>query len=52
MSAWCSIATYLPGRGRRPIMKGRGLDQWLTLHLVSVWVYHLPKRESGRHNLW
>ncbi|PNT78263.1 hypothetical protein BRADI_1g76413v3 [Brachypodium distachyon] len=47
-----NLATYLPGRGRRPIMKGRGLDQWLTLHWVRALVYHLPKWESGRHNLW
>lgn len=49
---WCNVPTYLPGRGRRPIKKGRGLDQWLALHLVSALVYHLPKWESGRHNLW
>ncbi|KAG2654064.1 hypothetical protein PVAP13_1NG538219 [Panicum virgatum] len=32
-------------------MKAHGLDQWLTLHLVGALVYHLPKWESGRHNL-
>ncbi|KAF7097106.1 hypothetical protein CFC21_098960 [Triticum aestivum] len=52
MMARCFVARYLPGRGRRAINKARGLDQWLTLHLVSALVYHLPKRENGRRNLW
>ncbi|KAF7081059.1 LOW QUALITY PROTEIN: hypothetical protein CFC21_085037 [Triticum aestivum] len=43
--------TYLPGRGRRPIKKGHGLDQWPALHLASVLICHLPLWESGRHNL-
>nr|TKW41594.1 hypothetical protein SEVIR_1G327066v2 [Setaria viridis] len=33
-------------------MKADGLDQWPTLHFVGALVYHLPKWESGRHNLW
>nr|TKV91462.1 hypothetical protein SEVIR_9G098200v2 [Setaria viridis] len=45
-------APYLPGRGRWAIKKAHGLDQWPTLHLVGALVYHLPKWESGRHNLW
>jgi hypothetical protein len=51
-SALCTVATYLPGRGRRGIKKPRGLDQWPALHLAGALVYHLPKWESGRHNLW
>ncbi|KAF7097105.1 hypothetical protein CFC21_098959 [Triticum aestivum] len=50
--ARCFIAGYLPGWGQRVIKKARGLDQWLTLHLVSALAYHLPKWESGRRNLW
>lgn len=46
-----SLQTHLPGRGRRPIKKGRGLDQRLALHLASALAYHLPSWESGRHNL-
>jgi hypothetical protein len=52
MSAPCTFVPYLPGRGRRGIKKPRGLDQWPALHLAGALVYHLPKWESGRHNLW
>lgn len=51
-----NLATYYlhpkAGRGLRAIKTARGLDQWSTLHLVDALVYHLPKWESGRHNLW
>ncbi|PNT73880.1 hypothetical protein BRADI_1g03483v3 [Brachypodium distachyon] len=46
-----NLAPYLPGRGRRGIKKPRGLGQGPTLHMVGALAYHLPKRESGRHNL-
>ncbi|KQK03817.1 hypothetical protein BRADI_2g09995v3 [Brachypodium distachyon] len=52
MPARCDLGPYLPGRGLRAIKKARGLDQWPTLHLVGALVYHLPKWESERHNLW
>ncbi|KAG0535371.1 hypothetical protein BDA96_04G360700 [Sorghum bicolor] len=52
MRSRCTVAPYLPGRGRWAIIKAHGLDQWPTLHLVGVLVYHLPKWESGRRNLW
>nr|TKV90449.1 hypothetical protein SEVIR_9G029800v2 [Setaria viridis] len=52
MSAPCPVAPYLPGRGRRAIKKARGLGQWPALHLAGALAYHLPKWESGRHNLW
>ena len=51
-SAPCDVAPYLPGRDRRAIMKARGLGQWPSLHLEGALAYHLPKWESGRHNLW
>ena len=51
-SAPCDVVPYLPGRGRRAIMKARGLGQWPSLHLEGALAYHLPKWESGRHNLW
>ncbi|KAJ1296384.1 hypothetical protein BS78_01G296300 [Paspalum vaginatum] len=50
-SAPALVATYLPGRGQRANKKVRGLGQWPTLHLVGALVNHLPKWESGRHNL-
>ncbi|KAM3212783.1 hypothetical protein ACQJBY_065686 [Aegilops geniculata] len=52
MMARCFVAKYLPERGRRAIKNARGLGQWLTLHLMSALVYHLPKWENGRRNLW
>ncbi|KAF7080909.1 hypothetical protein CFC21_084906 [Triticum aestivum] len=52
MSPRCNLATYLPGRGRRLIKKGRGLGKWSTLHFVGALAYHLPKWKSGRRNLW
>ncbi|ONM16670.1 hypothetical protein ZEAMMB73_Zm00001d003278 [Zea mays] len=52
MSAPCSIAPYLPGRGRLGIKKPSGLGQWPALHMAGALAYHLPKWESGRHNLW
>jgi hypothetical protein len=52
MSAPCSIAPYLPGRGRLGIKKPCGLGQWPALHVAGALAYHLPKWESGRHNLW
>ncbi|KAG2544906.1 hypothetical protein PVAP13_9KG392480 [Panicum virgatum] len=52
MSAPCTVVPYLPGRGRRAIKKARGLGQWPALHLAGALAYHLPKWESGRHNLW
>jgi len=51
-SAPCTVAPYLPGRGRRAITKARGLGQWPVLHLAGALAYHLPKWESGRRNLW
>lgn len=48
---WGDVEPYLPGRGLWAIRKAHGLDQWPTLHSVGALVYHLPKRESGRHNL-
>ena len=39
----CFTVTYLPGRGQRAIKKVHDLDQWLTLLMVSLLVYHLPK---------
>ncbi|THU60597.1 hypothetical protein C4D60_Mb07t14450 [Musa balbisiana] len=46
-----SVEPYLPGRGRRANKKARGLGQWPPLHFGGALAYHLPKRESGRHNL-
>jgi hypothetical protein len=51
-SAPCSITPYLPGRGRLGIKKPSGLGQWPALHMAGALTYHLPKWESGRHNLW
>ncbi|MQM02084.1 hypothetical protein Taro_034851 [Colocasia esculenta] len=47
-----TMEPYLPGRGRWVIKKAQGLGWRPTLHLVGAPAYHLPKWESGRHNLW
>ncbi|MQM21751.1 hypothetical protein Taro_054795 [Colocasia esculenta] len=43
--------SYLPGRGLWVIKKAHCLGWRPTLHSVGAPAYHLPKWESGRHNL-
>ncbi|CAA6667943.1 unnamed protein product [Spirodela intermedia] len=43
--------SYLPGRGLWVINKAHGLAVRPPLHSGGAPGYHLPKWESGRHNL-